>query len=93
MVRDHARSGTEVSGQFGYGPEVSRDTSGPYPNCLGTEVSWSRSVRKAGAPGVFPHPTNLGLGLWLGLGLVTVRVTVRVSRVGKNSRSALSTFM
>jgi len=36
-----------VSGQFGYGPEVSRDTSGPYPNCLGTEVSWSRSVRKA----------------------------------------------
>ena len=37
----------EVSGQFGYGPEVSRDTSGPYPNCLGTEVSWSRSVRKA----------------------------------------------
>jgi len=37
----------EVSGQFGYGPEVSGDTSGPYPNCLGTEVSWSRSVRKA----------------------------------------------
>ena len=37
----------EVSGQFGYGPKVFRDTSRPYPNCLGTEVSWSRSVRKA----------------------------------------------